>query len=651
MNACTLEKRSNLCTVRTLTTSGGFPEELLSYILLFTSESSHSGTVHAFRPTKAPLLLRGVCRDWRDALSRCPRFWATVLASAADEDAWEAILSRSGAVPLRLSTVNRVPLRLQANVIPRTEEAYITRDDGTVSWSSVLTRAGELFNLSTLHLSRHLGIHIHEPMITIRAPNLRILTIDCNATIFAPALVSIKITHSSNIPQFFRAVLDGCPNLVDFHFVRKTCSNSSLWVQAFEELHKSSIQNLTITLARAAWISPRHQAIPTVRSICTNVPCPIASPALEYLNADLCVDDVLYMLRRMQSLRTVIVRGGSQKRASDVLPYVILPLCERIVWLPRVGHSLVVFVNHAYFPHVTDFDLHFDVATMSDWTAVWEPAHGRYFLSDDQSSSGCRVKVSRTQLREDVSCLQDLSVRLREMTSGPVSLFLSTRYCAELETVDFTFRAEDTLSRNSSKPGISITATKKRVTCDIDHTHSDSIPVAHTLCAFAWPTVDKICLSSMTEINTGSPFMDAFSTPQPEDEELLIANLRLLSGVRHLSIEVCSSVEENGLSLLRTLARPTCARVWPKLSTIQIEARKDGSCVSLLRGTWWREISNAIEARSILSDDVLPISIVLKGHFCAGYDDVEISTMINEMRGGLLSVYFVDCAFCTNCGT
>ncbi|KZV67061.1 hypothetical protein PENSPDRAFT_667357 [Peniophora sp. CONT] len=621
------------------------PDEVVTYILLLASDAFRTGTAKGFVADRSSMRLREVCSRWNSLLNGSPWYWRTLLGCAADEDGWVAMLEKTGVVPVVISTGNYVPLKLQADAISRAEQAYLTRHDTGTKWNSVLSNAGSLPLLTTLQLSRRLAVGHDDNALRLDAPNLRELSIDCDGHVMAPALRSLKITNVNSALALLSRVFQTCPHITDLYIDAPSCNNKQLWQDIYSTIAPENIEYLTVSFMGWTSAPPLPAKImPKLRTLRTSVPTPTLSPMIERLDVNQNIIDVLQMLRGMPTLKTLTL--GAQTYCAGELQLespVTLPLCTRIDFLQGLYLHAFDILDVLHVPRVTALNLHYFMRTGREQDSGSQNPQKSDKTSSQAPSS---EHISNLSALRSIRGLHKLSSTIREklraFLCGPVELFITTIAISSPPAVGVVYSARDKLVKNSGESGVRLTAYWNELKWQLRGEQPLLIPLAHVLSTFAWPSVTRVTLTHSTGGCGGIPLVhpDPFATIDTSasvislDSDNLREDLRLMSSVYTLTISVSRSTESTGIALMRTLASsPT---LWPCLTHVVITTNTLGGCVSLSRGTWWRDVREfaCSRAAGAFYQRTAGLQLVIEGAFCLGS---RMAADYFELEGVLIS--------------
>ncbi|VDC01244.1 unnamed protein product [Peniophora sp. CBMAI 1063] len=610
------------------------PNELLVQILLRAGDIEPSTVEQEYLFDKWPLTLREVCRRWRDILDSCPKFWATLLGVAADDEAWTAMFERAGNAPIFINTMNRVSLAAQAAEIARAGRVHVSRDDGTTSWNDVLSRAGSLPNLSALRLDRALAVRSNSTPLQLRAPNLLSLALDCEGVIVAPALDSIEfLSISPTFPSFFRSVIESCGVLRDVSITARACGNFRLWQEVFVALDSTRITSLTVALAAVnAFSSPPAISMASLLRLKTNVPTPIISPSLSELFVDCDLSEMASMLCALPSIRKLVIgkyaycRTGRFSFRDNRIPVVILPYCDNIVYQPPATQYLTELLSILHVPRLSRLHLNVDLSVL--WGGHRVEFYGREDFPENPVSTTRPTWSNRL-----TESMEILSPHLEDLFFNAVTLRIHAAQSRSGRTVvEFSARASSSTSEQDCAVVMEVSADLLTSSGSRQDYKSPFSPI---LSAFCWSSVTTIELS----------YPDAVSGPDywREDPDLMfgaIENtgrlaqdlLRRTKSLETLVICVVDIMEEEGIPLLRYMVADGQANILVHLREIRLVVRSPVGERDCGDSRWWTDVRAFITERRITCGcaECLPLRIVFDG--AVFYPDT-LGLRVQELAG------------------
>ena len=266
-------------------------------------------------------------------------------------------------------------------------------------------------------------------------------------------------------------------------------------------------------------------------------------------------------------------------------------------------------------------------------TAASAPLGVRKGLSNVDALTSCYFReTSRDGMRWICDVLDSLSITMRNITFGPVKLFVHLSFDPTLDQWVTEFSAKDTLMQISQCAGLCLRVQLDRIECFHKHKHVDTVSIVHVLRAFAWPCVETLIVTQSLPSNTycdewqyGLPVQpDPLSAVLPEDKDELERNLRCMTGLRCLQITVTYRTLLDGAPILRSLSRYSSMALCPELNTLHLVADKSIKHGYPARAQLWYDVLDFLRSRSWMK----PTSssersrIILEGVFLFSCDDL-----------------------------
>ncbi|VDB87215.1 unnamed protein product [Peniophora sp. CBMAI 1063] len=469
--------------------------------------------------------------------------------------------------------------------------AFITKDDNETRWNDILSRAGSLPALSTLHLYRRLSVSFNPTPLHLDAPNLRILFIDCEGHINAPLLRTVQfLSLSKTFPISFRSILASCNNLTEISFVARDFSNYGIWKEIYAMLNNKPITSLTV--AFVAWntfTAPSPITLPALTSLMTNVPTPVRCAKVVELAVETELQETLDMLRALPSVRGLLIgshiysstaAGASAVRDS---PVIILPHLVGIEYRASADLHLCALLSALRMPRLSNLEMHLDVD-------LFQERHAAPAL--ENASSNPRAWLDR--LRHSMS---SLAVHLKALTTGPVKLLIHMNDHPELgPSVDFC--ARDSAIADGEYNGLSFSATARHSASFTSPSPGDFSPFVHILPAFSWSTVTVLEMSSEVhwDANTHSSqiYSDLFSPQHASDFRSLTESLDAMAAVTTLVVHIGLHMGVTGIPVLK-MERMEGPELWPELTELTLVYGDDNA--HAFTREWWKDVNTFLGRR------------------------------------------------------
>ncbi|VDC05130.1 unnamed protein product [Peniophora sp. CBMAI 1063] len=203
--------------------------------------------------------LRSVCRRWNCVLVSNPAFWASLVAVASNEDAFDLFRQRSKGHLLDISTSGNVSLARVVEALPRARSLEVSRDDTRTQWNGILNKTAAFPNLKIIRLDRpHLRDFPHFEL-RINLPNAIECSIDCKASLLAPRLQSLCLTDVYGDGLYFAEMLRGLRSLETLEILSPWTSRAYDWTSLLQGLSGSNLETLVVN---ARGRIPRAEATP-----------------------------------------------------------------------------------------------------------------------------------------------------------------------------------------------------------------------------------------------------------------------------------------------------------------------------------------------------------------------------------------------------
>ncbi|VDB88558.1 unnamed protein product [Peniophora sp. CBMAI 1063] len=488
-----------------------------------------------------------------------------------------------------MATTKRVPSKVQAAQIGRASDLYINREDSQTRWNDVITQAGELPSLRSLHLSRQFFQQTPSSRLVVKAPNLEHLCVDCYATVSAPALRSIKFTNiPPNFPQLLKATLNSCSELEDVDIVAPECNSVMTWKGTYACLPDSKIQSLNLTFC--GWNAfPRLSAIvlPHLARLTTNVPARIISSVLTDLSVEGEIQDVLVMLRGMLALETLHIGSRTFTKAlREVTHLIVLPRCHTIHYRGLLDACLVKLLENVTVPRLSYLQLHSDMDALRNGGSYGAAIEGH------GPSPGVGFEAH-------VRDLGKISSSLQTIASAPAHLSITCKRDSPASFTEFQFAVQDAFAKAQAKPGLCVSAT----TVEGAHDQPRSV-FSHMLQLCAWGSIATVELSLLPPTPAAEGYLctDPLHAEDEGNRALLAQNLMRMTGVQSLTVNLAKATSDQGLALLRSLSGLQGA--WPRLERVCIR-RPHEECTSLVhdsnsRSQWLDELHILVRRRQVV---------------------------------------------------
>ncbi|VDB87220.1 unnamed protein product [Peniophora sp. CBMAI 1063] len=577
-----------------------------------------------------PLRLRCICRRITSIVDNCPLYWSRVLCLVRDDASWKAILPKTKEAPITFRTSSGISPKHQAYELRRTSAAYITRDDPELPWNKLLTVIGALPALRELELKRPHFNMAHYGELQLNAPNLRHLVVDSDATLLTPLLRSLEITRfTRDTTAMLRSVIQASPSLDTLSISDIVSPDTPLWPSTLDVISRSQIATLFVQLHNWDRMDlPPAVHFPTLRRLTTNVPTPVLSSTLEYLDTEVPIDQVEVMLSGVVAVETLKMSLTWQLPDShEPHLFTILPRCRTMILNNgrSVVDALADFVTRIQAPQLEHFTVHF------------HPSVSKNAISQANGVPPCLSRnIMRSSMRKAHRQLTHLSSFFEAHMQGTVDLNVHTQHYDDNACI--TYRISDHLIRARSKPGIELHTIFPSARCQVNHRHADLASIAYSLTAFAWPSVNKVSIASSPSLTRSrrAPHIDPdiFYATHKEDRVLLRRNLELMCGVRTLEFDITETVYRNGSALLLLLAEDTTVCIWPHLEQVRIRGvrqRADGSSVL---GEWWKQIKTLLarRLRASQSGSCAPIKIIIASDEVGTWEGKGAQSQLTEVQ-------------------